>query len=76
MVKTMMAGLTPDRCWPRSLMSRLAQPWCCKTAFQLGYKGKRMTKLLENLNAAIVTGLVLTVLVAFIGPALAHLGGQ
>ncbi len=30
-----------------------------------------MTKLLENLNAAIVTGLVLTIVVAFVGPALA-----
>ena len=31
-----------------------------------------MTKLLENLNYAIATGLVLTVLVAFAGPLLAR----
>jgi hypothetical protein len=35
-----------------------------------------MTKLLENLNLAIVTGLVLTVVVAFVGPWLAGLGAN
>jgi hypothetical protein len=33
-----------------------------------------MTKLLENLNYAIATGVVLTIVVAFVGPALATLG--
>jgi hypothetical protein len=35
-----------------------------------------MTKLLENLNLAIATGLVLTLVVAFAGPWLAGLGAQ
>jgi hypothetical protein len=34
----------------------------------------KMTKLLENLNLAIITGLVLTVIVAFVGPWLAGFG--
>lgn len=35
-----------------------------------------MSKLLENLNFAIATGLVLTVVVAFVGPWLAGMGAN
>ncbi len=35
-----------------------------------------MTKLLENLHLAMVTGVILTLIIAFVGPMLAHMGAQ